>query len=54
METYCIVKYEHGRGEPPSPFLIPEEHLTNITNISNFRVAKTELPDDEGSMVQNE
>lgn len=39
-----VVQYEHDGGEIPSPLLIPEEHLANVTGVLDLRVAKTELP----------
>jgi len=32
----CVVEDKHNGGEPPCPFLVPEEHLSNVANISDF------------------
>jgi len=48
-----VVQHEHNRSSIPSPSFPPEEHLSNITNITNLGVAKTKLPEDQGS-VKNE
>jgi len=39
-----IVQNEHDRSGVPSPRFTPEEHLADITNISNFWMAETEFP----------
>jgi len=43
-----VVQDEHDGGKVESPFLVPENHLTQITDITNLRVAHAELPSDEG------
>jgi hypothetical protein len=40
-----IVEYEHGGSQVPHPCPAEVEHLTNITNIAEFRVTETEFPD---------
>jgi hypothetical protein len=48
-QTYLderVVQDKHNGGDPPSP-LSTKQHLTNVTGIPNFRMAKTEFPDDE-------
>lgn len=39
-----VVQYEHDGGEPPRPFLVPEEHLANIAYITNLGMSQAELP----------
>ena len=39
-----IVQDEHDRGEVECPFLVPEDHLTQITYVANLRVAHAEVP----------
>ena len=40
----CIVEDEHDSSHIPSWSPIPEQHLSNVANISHFWVTKTELP----------
>lgn len=42
-----IVQNEHGCCDVPSPGLTPEQHLSNVTNISHLRMSKAELPDNQ-------
>jgi hypothetical protein len=42
-----VVQDEHDGSEPPRPLLVPEKHLANITDISNFRMSQTEFPQDK-------
>lgn len=46
METLNegVVQEEHDTGEPPRPALVPEEHLTDVTDVLDFGVAETEFP----------
>ncbi len=46
METLDegVVEQEHDGREIPSPLGAPEEHLPNVTDISNFRMSQTEFP----------
>jgi hypothetical protein len=39
-----VVQHEHDTGEPPGPFLVPEENLTDIANVFNFGMANAEFP----------
>jgi hypothetical protein len=39
-----VVQNEHDGREPKGPSVVPEDHLTQIANISNLWVAHTELP----------
>jgi hypothetical protein len=39
-----VVQEEHEGGSPPCPSLTPEEHLANVADILDFRVAQTEFP----------
>ena len=39
-----VVEQEHGRGKEPNPCPIKVEHLTNITNVSDFGVTETKFP----------
>jgi hypothetical protein len=39
-----VVQNEHEGSSPPCPSLTPEEHLTNIADVLDFRVAQAELP----------
>lgn len=39
-----VVQNEHDGGEPKSPALVPEDHLAEIADIANLRVAQTEFP----------
>ena len=39
-----VVEGEHDGCEPPGPLLIPEEHLTDIADVLDFGVTKTEFP----------
>lgn len=43
-----VIEEKHSSSKIPSPLLSPEEHLANITNIFDLRVAQAKLPDDEG------
>src|ERR1700742_2915223 len=42
-----VVEDKHDGGEIPGPSLIPEEHLSDITYISDFWMTKTELPNNQ-------
>jgi hypothetical protein len=53
VETYLnksIIQYEHNGREIPSPCLAPEEHLTDIADVSDIWVAQAELPNDKGGV----
>ena len=39
-----VVQHKHDPGEPPSPFLVPEEDLTDIADVFDFGVANAEFP----------
>jgi hypothetical protein len=39
-----VVQNEHDGRKIPSPLGVPEQHLSNITSVLDFRVSKTELP----------
>lgn len=39
-----VVEHKHNSCEPPRPLLVPEEQLSNVAYVSNFRVAEAELP----------
>ena len=39
-----VVEQEHDSREIPSDLGVPEEHLSDITNVSDFGVTKTEFP----------
>jgi hypothetical protein len=43
MEVLTVQK-EHDCGEVKGPLLVPEDHLTQVANVANLRVAETELP----------
>lgn len=53
VETYSIIQQEHDGSEPPRPLLIPENHLTYVTDITNLGVTKTEFPQDQRTMQQS-
>ena len=40
-----VVQEEHDCGEVPCPFLAPEEHLTDVTDVFDFGMSHAELPD---------
>lgn len=40
-----IVQDKHDAGEPPSPPLVPQKDLADITNVLDFRVAQAEFPE---------
>ncbi len=44
IPTYGVVKNKHHGGRPPSPFLVPEEHLADIADIPNLGMAEAEFP----------
>lgn len=48
-----IVQQEHDGCEIPGNFRVPEEHLPNVADVLSFRMAQTELPDNE-RRVENE
>ena len=39
-----VVQDEHDRGKVECPFLVPEDHLAQITHIANLGVAHAEVP----------
>lgn len=47
--AYGVVEQEHDGREPPCPFLVPENHLTDITDITDLGMAQAELPEDQGT-----
>jgi hypothetical protein len=42
-----VVQDEHDSREPKGPALAPEDHLAEIADIANLRMAQTEFPADE-------
>ena len=45
--TCGVVEKKHHCGGPPSPLLAPEEHLPDVTDITNLGMTETELPQDQ-------
>lgn len=39
-----VVEDKHECCEPPGGFGIPEEHLTDVTDVLNLRVTQAKLP----------
>lgn len=48
-----VVQNEHDGSRPPDPLAIPEEHLSKITNITDLRMPKAELPGDQAGVKNN-
>ena len=45
-----IVQEKHGGSQVPSPSPAPEEHLPEVTNVSNLGMAHTKLPNEEAGV----
>jgi len=39
-----VVENEHHSGKVPCPLLVPEQHLSDVADIFDFRVAETKFP----------
>lgn len=45
-----VVQDKHDSGCVPRPRLPPKQHLSDITDVADFRMAETKLPEDERSV----
>lgn len=46
-----VVQHEHDRGSIPGPLLAPEEHLSDIADVSHLGMPETELPSPKYVMI---